>query len=110
MALEMGFADIFAKIKLPDWLLLPVAYVCNVIGWVLGKKLKINPFNVRVLTMHRWFAIDDAVSDLGFSPIIGFREGWKDTADYFKRTWLPKFNEGRGSGGLMGHIATQSQE
>lgn len=26
--------------------MLPVGYICNVIGWVLGRKLKVSPFTV----------------------------------------------------------------
>ena len=56
---------------LPHALLLVVAYVCEVIGWALGITLKLNLFNVKVLTMHRWFDISAAESDLGYSTSRG---------------------------------------
>ncbi len=67
-----------------------VAYICNVIGFLLGTKLKMNPFNVVVLTMHRWFRIDAAVNELRYNPIIPFSTGWHDTGVWFRENWLPK--------------------
>lgn len=56
--------------------------------------------------MHRWFDIKAAEKDLGFQPIIGFREGWDETIVWFRENWLPKQPK---SGGWFG-IARQSQE
>lgn len=98
--MAMGFDSIWAKYKLPVWFLMPVAHVCDAIGWLTGRKLKLNPFNVRVLTMHRWFDISNATRDLKFTPIIGFDEGWPDMADWFKEHWLPRFRISRRSAGL----------
>ena len=63
-------------------------------------------FNVTVLTMHRWFDIKAAERDLGFRPIIGYQEGWAETIEWFRRSWLPKQAH---SGGILG-IATATQE
>lgn len=87
----MGFDSIFEKVKLPYWFLMIIAYVCVAIGWILGKTLKLNPFNIKVMTMHRWFTVDAAIRDLKYEPIIGFEDGWKDTCAYFKKHWLPGF-------------------
>lgn len=64
-------------------------------------------FNVTVLTMHRWFDIKAAEEDLGFKPIIGYREGWDETVEWFRSNWLPK--QRTNSGGILG-IATATQE
>ena len=90
-SLAMGFASITEKVHLPMWLLWPLAYICEVVGWMLGTVLKLNVFNVKVLTMHRWFKIDKAQKELGFEPIVSFSEGWADTLSWFRENWLPGF-------------------
>ena len=89
------------------WLLWPLAYICELIGWMSGTVLKLNVFNVKVLTMHRWFKIDKAHRDLGYEPIISYKEGWADTLLWFKQHWLPGFHE-RHDTSLIG-IAKASQ-
>merc|ERR1719453_612472 len=101
----MGFASLKSKLHLPMWLLWAVAYVCEAIGYVLGITLKLNLFNVKVLTMHRWFNIDAAEKDLGFKPIVSYTEGWKDTLEWFRSNWLVNFDPNIGLTG----ISKQSQ-
>ena len=73
---------------------------------MLRTTIKLNPFNVRVLTMHRWFDIVNAERDLGFEPIVPYEQGWAETIAWFKDHWLPKFNAS--DKGIRG-IAAQSQ-
>lgn len=101
----MGFPSLWSKFHLPLWLLVPAAHVSDWIGWAIGRKLKLNPFNVRVLVMHRWFRIDAAEKDLKFKPIIGFDKGWPDAIAWFRDNWLPNFQK---QTGIVG-IAAQSQ-
>ena len=54
-----------------------------------------NPFAVTVLTMHRWFDISAAETDLKYKPVIHFRDGWQETLEWFKANWLPNFREGK---------------
>jgi len=103
---ECGFTSIWKKPHLPKWLLFGLAYVCEVLGWLTGTTFKLNYFNVLVLTMHRWFDIKAAEQDLGFEPIIGFREGWDETKLWFKENWLPNFNKDMS---LLG-ISNKTQE
>lgn len=42
--MAMDFGSLFAKTKLPTLLMVAVGYVCSAIGWVLGRKLRVNPF------------------------------------------------------------------
>jgi len=91
VVVAMGFTSLWSKFKLPYWFLMLLAYICVLVGWMMGKKLKLNPFNVKVLTMHRWFSIDAATKDLQYQPIVHFKDGWKDTAVWFKAHWLPGF-------------------
>ncbi len=109
--MEMGFPSLFAKFKLPDWLLMPVAYICQAITWITGKQLKLNPFNVRVLTMHRWFKIGAAERDLHFAPIVTFDNGIEDTCEWFREHWLKdyKLRNPQNSEHWFTGIAKQSQ-
>lgn len=43
----MGFKSLFSKVKLPALLMTVVGYICAFIGWVIGRKLRVNPFTVR---------------------------------------------------------------
>merc|ERR1712039_959718 len=96
------------KLHLPLLLLQFLAYVCDFIGLLIGKKMKLNPFTVRMLTMNRWFRFDRPEKDLNYKPIIGFKEGWEDTIEWFRVKWLPDFyNSSRASG--YGHIHDRSQ-
>jgi len=87
----MGFTSLWSKAKLPKALLFFLAYICEFVGSILGTTFKLNYFNVLVLTMHRWFDIQGAETDLDFQPIIGFREGWNETIVWFREHWLPTF-------------------
>lgn len=89
----MGFTDLYSKFHLPVWLLYSIAYLANVVGFVMNKKFKLNPFNVRMLTMHRYFSIARAKRDLKYEPIISFDEAWPSTILWFKENWLPKFED-----------------
>merc|ERR1712046_572499 len=95
MITAMGFVSIWSKFKLPRLLLLFIAHICDTIGMILGIRIKLNPFAVKVLTMHRWFDISAAEQDLKYLPVIPFDEGWSSTAEWFKANWLPGFKSGK---------------
>ena len=96
----MGFPSLWGKAHLPLGLLLFVASVCDLLQKLFGVVLKLNTFNVIVLTMHRWFDIKAAEEDLKFEPIIGLREGWDETIVWFKENWLPLQSKSKGLGGI----------
>lgn len=87
----MGFVDLTTKIKLPAWLLYTAAYVANLIGFLTGRHMKLNPFNVKMLTMHRYFSIERAKRDLHYQPIVTQQEAVALTLDWYKTHWLPNF-------------------
>lgn len=92
----MGFVDLTTKLHLPVWLLYGVAYVANILGALMGKKFKLNPFNVRMLTMHRYFSIKNAQRDLKYEPVVDQDVAWPATIEWFKEHWLPKFQAAQG--------------
>jgi len=99
-SLAMGFQSVKARTHLPLWLLMTLAYICELIGFLTGLKLKLSLFNVRMLTMHRWFNVSASERDLAYKPIISYPEGWRDTLTWFKGNWLPGFDQAAGITGL----------
>lgn len=90
-SMSLGFEDLEKKFHLPVALLYAVAYVCNVLGFLLNKKFKLNPFNVKMMTIHRYFSIENAQRDLKYEPQFEFESSWKSTIEWFRVNWLPKF-------------------
>ena len=60
---------------------------------VINYKLKLNPFAVKMLIIHRYFDISGAQRDLKYEPIITFEQGWAGTIEWFQKNWLPKYLE-----------------
>ena len=90
-AVSLGFADLDTKFHLPTILLYAIAYFCNFLGYVLKKKFKLNPFNVKMMTIHRYFSIENAKRDLGYAPLFLHDEAWISTIEWFRVNWLPKW-------------------
>ena len=57
--------------------------------------MKLNPFAVKMLIIHRYFNISAAEKDLKYAPVIPFEEGWKQTIQWFKENWLPAYLESK---------------
>jgi len=87
----MGFTDLFQKMHLPVWFLLGLSYICNIVGWLLHTKLKLNPFNVKMLTIHRYFSPVNSRRDLKYKPLYRFSDAWAITIDWFQQHWLPQY-------------------
>ena len=104
----MGFTSIWKKMRLPKWFLFGLAGISEfLMKYIFTTTVfKLNYFNVLVLTMHRWFDIGAAEKDLGFKPIIGFREGWDETIVWFRENWLPSFQK---TGSFIG-LSSKTQE
>jgi hypothetical protein len=50
----LGQGSLFSKFKLPGWsFMYPIGRVCEVVGWLMGKKLKLTTFSVRMLLINR---------------------------------------------------------
>lgn len=100
----MGFKSLHKKFHLPAWFMMTIAYITVFIGniWaaltgtpkhVINYKLKLNPFAVKMLIIHRYFDISGAQRDLKYEPIITFEQGWAETIEWFQKNWLPKYLE-----------------
>lgn len=104
---SLGLPSISAKLKLPRTFMMCIAYICHCVGLMMGVKVKLTPFTVKLLTMHRWFKQERASKDLGYKPIISYNDGWVDTIEWFRAEWLPKQDISNASG--YGKINTVSQ-
>jgi hypothetical protein len=49
MQMGMGNSSIFNKFKLPFGLIMALAYLCSVVGWLLRIRIKLNPFAVKMV-------------------------------------------------------------
>ena len=101
----MGFVSLFSKMKLPTWFMMALAYIVVFVGdaysfvsgtpkHVVNKSLKLNPFAVKMLVIHRYFDISAAKRDLKYEPLIRFEDGWKQTIEWFQANWLPTVKAG----------------
>jgi len=105
----LGMPSVCDKMHLPLPLMWCIAYICNIIGFFMGQKFKLSPFTVKMLTMHRWFSYAIPEKELGYKPIISFKEGWPDAIEWFRTTWLPA-NEKRMRDSSYGKIYDGSQQ
>ena len=89
-----------------------IAHAANGLGWVLGKKFKLNPFNVKMLTIHRYFNIENSMKDLKYEPLFTFEQGWQNTIEWHKKNWLPGYLERRaaGKGSTIQNIGTKKSD
>ena len=91
--IKMGFVNLETKFHLPIWLLTSVAYICGFLTLITGKQFKLNPFTLRMLTIHRYFNIDNSIRDLKYKPLVSNVDGWNQTIEWFQINWLPKWKQ-----------------
>mmetsp|Transcript_20919 Transcript_20919/g.30991 ORF Transcript_20919/g.30991 Transcript_20919/m.30991 type:complete len:416 (+) Transcript_20919:123-1370(+) len=89
--MEMGFKDLHSKFHLPIVLLYFVAYLCGIYTFFSGRKTKLIPFTVRMLTIHRYFDPSLSKQHLKYEPLYKFDDCWKLTITWFKKNWLPGY-------------------
>lgn len=103
----MGFTSIWSKFKLPAGLMMFLAYLCVFFGniyasltgtpkHVVNYHVKLNPFAVKMLLIHRYFNISGAERDLKYKPLITFEQGWADTIKWFQNNWLVQYKKKNG--------------
>jgi hypothetical protein len=75
-----GLRSLDLKFHLSEALLYPAAYACLAINWLKGgEPLRLSPFTVRMLTMHRHFSIEKLEQRLGYRPLRAFDEAWAES-------------------------------
>lgn len=85
-----GYVSLLNKFNINTCLLYPAAYAALALGKVLGKPMKLNPFVVKMVSMHRYFNVDNLRNDVGYYPIRAFDEAWPETMEaVFKRMNIP---------------------
>lgn len=98
---SMGYPSILKKMHVPYGLLITLAYLVNFLAWTLDRLriveeykvlnyLKINIFTVKMMTIHRQFNISKARRELGYEPLLTFKDGWSQTLAWFREKWLPR--------------------
>jgi nucleoside-diphosphate-sugar epimerase len=88
---EMGFDDLTKKYHLPVWFLYGLAYMLNIFGFLSRRRFQLNPFVVTMLTIHRYFSIENAKKDLNYVPLFKTEQAWPSTIAWFQEHWLPTF-------------------
>jgi len=79
-----GGISLFSKFAVPLPVMYAVAYVGQLVAWFTGIKFRITPFNVTMLTIDRYFNIEDAKRDLKYEPVKTFEQGWEETLQWFQ--------------------------
>jgi nucleoside-diphosphate-sugar epimerase len=73
-----GLQSLHDKFHLSRGLLYPAAYLGQLISKFRSEPFRLTPFTVRMLTMHRYFAIDKAETALGYRALRSFAEAWPE--------------------------------
>jgi len=94
--IALGFPSLFAKFKVPAWLMFSLAWMVTLLGMMLkvvpamrdyvnkGKgPFKLNPFAVMMMVIDRSFDITAARRDLDYEPVISFEKGWATTIEWY---------------------------
>ena len=89
VALGGARAALMGKCHYPTWLMMGAAHAATCVGKLVGRKFKLKPFSVRMLTIHRWFDISRARQDLNYEPVVARDEAWRITLEWFRDNWLP---------------------
>jgi len=82
---RQGCTSVHKKFRVPYIVAMGVAYVLSAVSAVTGWRFALTPFNVRMLTIDRWFDISDAERDLKYKPIKTFEVGWEETMQWFDK-------------------------
>eukprot|EP00461_Guttulinopsis_vulgaris_P000097 UN00097 len=76
-----GFTTLLHKFNLNTCFLYPISYLALWAGQIIGKPMKLNPFVVKMVSINRYFNIDNLINDVGYQPIRSFQEAWPETVE-----------------------------
>lgn len=85
---ELGYKRRF-KIRIPSYLLMPIAYV---VDWSYNKLFSqygmhqpqmLTPTRIKYITLNRTFSCNKAIEQLGYRPMISLKEGVKTTIESY---------------------------
>lgn len=79
-----GAPSLFSKWKVPTPVMYTVAYALQFLGWLTNTQFRLIPFNVTMLTIDRYFNVDDAKRDFGYQPLKTFEEGFEETLQWYQ--------------------------
>jgi len=82
---ECGMPSLHSKASLPSSLLWVIAHLGAVFTALTGKMVKLTPFTLNMLVIHRYFCVAKASQILGYQPIRHFDEGWAETVQIIKK-------------------------
>jgi len=76
-----GLPSLHSKCHLSAWLLWPLAFLGGAVTRLSGKTVKLTPFTLNMLLIHRYFSIAKAEALLGYEPLVCFKDGWEATIE-----------------------------
>lgn len=79
-----GGVSLFTKFRVPTPIMYTVAYTMQFIGRLTGLKFRLIPFTVNMMTIDRYFNVNDAKRDFGYKPLKTFEEGYEETLQWFQ--------------------------
>ena len=83
--MQCGLPSLHGKFHIASGILWAVAYAGTAFTTFTGKQIKITPFTVKMLLIHRYFSIAKARYLLGYEPVVTFEEGWVSSIEAIKK-------------------------
>jgi len=95
-----GLPSLHTKAALPTALLSLVAYAGALFTALTGRMVKLTPFTLNMLVIHRYFCIQKAEQLLQYRPLVSFDEGWGATVEAVKARMGFAAQDGAGAGAV----------
>lgn len=56
----------------------------HALNMLCRRRFALNPFTLKMMTIHRWFDITPAMEDLKYEPIYTTADAWQMTISWYK--------------------------